>query len=69
MTRGQLMMQVPNHNVTKNLTGHRMHVEGPQIYEMNRQTNNFQNMCTCHTQKLTVRSQNRLFWWTQIWVT
>ena len=43
MTRGQLMMQVPNHNVTKN---HRMHVEGPQIYEMNRQTNNFQNICT-----------------------
>ena len=23
-----------------------MHVEGPQIYEMNRQTNNFQNICT-----------------------
>ena len=22
-----------------------MHVEGPQIYQMNRQTNSFQNMC------------------------
>ena len=45
MTRGQLMMQVPNHNVTKNLTGHRMHVAGSQIYQMNCQINSFQNMC------------------------
>ena len=22
-----------------------MHVEGPQIYQINRQTNSFQNMC------------------------
>ena len=28
-----------------NLTGQRMHVEGPQIYKINRQTNSFQNMC------------------------
>ena len=34
-----------SHNVTKNLTGHMMHVEGPQIYQINRQTNSFQNMC------------------------
>ena len=31
MTRFQLMVPVLNHDVTKNLTGHRMHVEGPQI--------------------------------------
>ena len=45
MTRFQLILPVANHNVTKNLTGHRMHVEGPQIYQMNSQTNSFQNMC------------------------
>ena len=28
---------VHSHNVTKNLTGHRMHEEGPQIYQINRQ--------------------------------
>ena len=28
-----------NHDVTKNLTCHRMHKEGPQRYQMNRQTN------------------------------
>ena len=44
MTRFQLILPVPDHNVTKNLTGHRMHVEGPQIYQINRQTNSFQNM-------------------------
>ena len=27
-TRFQLMVLVPNHDVTKNLMGHRMHVEG-----------------------------------------
>ena len=31
MSRFQLMMPVPNHDVTKNLTGHRMHIEGPKI--------------------------------------
>ena len=30
MTRFQLMVSVLNHDVTKNLTGHRMHIEGPQ---------------------------------------
>ena len=34
-TRFQLILPVANHNVTKNLTGHRMHVAGPQIYQMN----------------------------------
>ena len=44
-TRFQLLLPVHSHNVTKNMTGHRMHVEGPQIYHINRQTNSFQNMC------------------------
>ena len=43
--RFQLILPVANHNVKKNLTGHRMHVEGPQIYQMNCQINSFQNMC------------------------
>ena len=43
-TRFQLILPVWNHDVTKNLTGHRMNVEGTQIYHMNRQTNSFQNM-------------------------
>ena len=43
-TRFQLMVPVPNHNVTKNLTGHRMHIEGPEISLINRQINSFQNM-------------------------
>ena len=45
MTRFQLILPVHSQNVTKNLTGHRMHVAGPQIYQINRQTNGFQNMC------------------------
>ena len=28
MTRFQLILLVPDHDVTKNLTGHRMHIEG-----------------------------------------
>ena len=36
-------MPVPNNNVTKNLTGHRMHVEGTQIYQINRQIDSFHN--------------------------
>ena len=31
MTRFQLILPVDSHKVTKNLTGHRMHVAGPQI--------------------------------------
>ena len=31
-------------DVTKNLTVHWMHVEGPQIFQINRQINSFQNM-------------------------
>ena len=45
MTRFQLILPVADHNVTKNLMGHRIHVPGPQIYQINRQTNSFQNMC------------------------
>ena len=28
----------------KELTGHRMHIDGPQMYQMNRQIDSFQNM-------------------------
>ena len=45
MTRFQVILPVGNHNVTKNLTGQRMHVAGSEIYQMNRHTNSFQNMC------------------------
>ena len=44
MTRFQLILPVVSQNVKKNLTGHRMHVAGPQIYHINRHTNSFQNM-------------------------
>ena len=40
-TRFQLTLPVADHNVTKNLTGHRMHVEGPQIYQNFRQKSTF----------------------------
>ena len=43
-TRFQLILPVDSQNVTNNLTDHRMHVAGPQIYQINRQNNNFQNM-------------------------
>ena len=43
-TRFQVILPVHSHNVTKNLTGQRMHVEGPQIYQMN-MINSSQNMC------------------------
>ena len=45
MTRFQVILPVGNHNVTKNLTGQRMHVAGSEIYQMNRHINSFQNMC------------------------
>ena len=45
MTRFQLILSVGNHYFTKNLTGHRMHVEDPQIYHMNLQINSFLNVC------------------------
>ena len=44
MVRFQLILLFPDHDVTNNLTGHKMHVKGPQIYQMNRQTNSFQNV-------------------------
>ena len=30
----QLMVPVLSHDVTENLTGHMMHLEGPQIYQI-----------------------------------
>ena len=33
-TRFQLILPVHSQNVTKNLTGHRMHVAGPQTYQI-----------------------------------
>ena len=45
MTRFQLILPVHSQNVAKNLTGHNIHVAGHQIYQINRQTNIFQNMC------------------------
>ena len=39
MTRFQLILPVADHNVTKNLTGHRMHIAGSQIYQIKCQTN------------------------------
>ena len=44
MTRFPLIIPVHFQNVTKNSTGHMMHIVGPQIYQINRQNNNFQNM-------------------------
>ena len=42
LTRFQLILPVDSHNITKDLTGHRMHVAGPQICQINRWNNNFQ---------------------------
>ena len=44
MTRFQLILPVDSQNVTKNLTGHKMHVSGPQIYQINQRNKSFQNM-------------------------
>ena len=44
MTRFQLIQPVDSHNVTKNLTGHRMLVAGPQICQINRWKNSFQSI-------------------------
>ena len=48
----QLILPVADHNVMKNVTGKRMHVEGPQIYQINRQTNSFQIMCAMQKAKI-----------------
>ena len=44
MTRFQLILPVDSQNVTKNLTGHMMHIASPQTYHINSQTNSFQKM-------------------------
>ena len=66
-------------NVTKNLMGQRMHVDGPQISEMNLYNNSFHEIGTCLRQILTVwrgkfvssmkTPQNGLFLCARIWVT
>ena len=43
-TRFQLILPVDSQNVTKNRTGHRMHVEGLQIDQINLWNNSYQNM-------------------------
>ena len=79
MTRFQLILPVADHNATKTLRAHRMHVAGPQIYQINRQKNSLQNMYGML--KATIdwlakkidfvqkTPQNRLFWCARIWVT
>ena len=44
MTRFQLILPVDSQNVTKNLTGHRMHVVGPHINQIKPQNNSFHNI-------------------------
>ena len=66
-------------DVTQNLMGQRMHVDGPQISEMNLYNNSFQEIGTCFRQILTVwpgkfvsskkTPQNGLFLCARIWVT
>ena len=54
MTRFQLILPIDSQNITKNRTDHRMHVEGPQICQINRWNNNYQNMNGMNRQQLTV---------------
>ena len=49
MTRFRLILPVHSHNVTKDLTGHRMHVEGPKIRPIA-----FRIYMTCYRWKSTV---------------
>ena len=72
MTKYQLILPVDSQNVTKNQTCHRMHVEGPQLYQINFWTNSFQNMygvLQATIDRLAGKIdlckqtlQNRLFW-------
>ena len=54
MTRFQLILPIDSQNITKNRTDHRMRVEGPQICQINRWNNNYQNMNCMNRQQLTV---------------
>ena len=54
MTGFQLILPIDSQNITKNRTDHRMHVEGPQICQINRWNNNYQNMNGMNRQQLTV---------------
>ena len=53
-TRFQLILPVGSQNVTKNRTDHRMHVDGPQICQINRWNNSVQNVYGMNRQQLTV---------------
>ena len=53
MTRFQLILPVDTQNVTKNHTGRRMRVEGPQMDQINCWNSSFQNM-VCYRQQSTV---------------
>ena len=53
-TRFQLILPVQSQNVTKKRTNYRMHIEGPQISQINRWNNSFQNMYDMNRQQLTV---------------
>ena len=57
----QLILPVQCQNVTKNRTDHRMHVEGPQICQINRWNNSFQNMYGMNRQQLTVWPGKSIF--------
>ena len=54
MTRFQLKLPVESQTVTKNRTDHKMHVEGPQICQISRWNNSFQNMYGMNRHQLTV---------------
>ena len=74
MTRFQLIPPAHSQNVINNLTGHRMHKEGPQICQINPQINSSQNMygmlkatidhLARKIDSVQKKPQNRLFWWT-----
>ena len=72
MTRFQLILPVDSHDVTKNMTGHRMHVEAPQIYQMIRHINSFRQKLIVWPGKsihCTKTPQIRLFLCARNWVT
>ena len=48
------LLPVQSQNVTKNRTDHRMHVESPQICQIKRWNNSFQNVYGMNRQQLTV---------------
>ena len=56
------MVPLPNHKVTKNLTGHKMHEVGPQISQINPYNNvNMQIYRLARKIRLVKKSKNDLF--------